>query len=103
MEGSQKEIILLTGSTGFIGSHILILLAERCLDTYNLRIALRDLSQKTLEKFKEILGEDAYNQIEFVEAEMQDKQAVANAVRGVKYIVHSAGYSAGDAVTSKED
>ena len=85
-----------------MGSHIAVVFAERCIDDFKIRIALRDLSKKTHEKFKEILGEEVYNQIEFVQAELSDKEAINRAVKGVKYIVHSAGYSQADPITKPE-
>lgn len=103
MESKHKDLILLTGSTGFIGAHVAMVFAERCLGEFRLRIALRDLQSSRHLKFRDLLGEEAFNQIEFVEMELSNQEQINNACQGAKYIIHSAGYSIGDRSISEQE
>lgn len=71
--------VLVTGATGFIGSHVADKLLEK---GYDVRcIARKSSNLRWLE------GKN----IEIVSASLDDKQSLADAVRGVDYIYHIAG------------
>jgi nucleoside-diphosphate-sugar epimerase len=72
-------IALVTGATGFIGSHLVDLLLER---KYAVRVLLRKTSDTVwLEGLP----------LEFVYGDLFDRDALARAVTGVDYVFHSAG------------
>ena len=71
--------VLVTGSTGFIGSHLVELLLQKgC----RVRCLIRKTSD--LQWLKDL-------PVEFVEGDIADPPSLARAVRGVEYIYHSAG------------
>lgn len=90
---SEKETILLTGITGYLGAHIGQIFVEKCIDDYNIRIAVRSLASKRHELLRNVFGSIAYDLIEFVEADLLDRDAIYAAVNGVKYIIHAAAPS----------
>lgn len=57
----EKETILLTGSTGYIGSQIAKVFVENCLGEYNIRIAVRSLAEKKHEALRHVFGDSAYS------------------------------------------
>eukprot|EP00347_Sterkiella_histriomuscorum_P012343 403368958 len=91
MESSQEKI-LITGITGFIGSWV----GKEFLDNldatkYKIRASVRSLANKNkLDPLRQEFGEEAFNRIEFVEADLNDKVSLINAVQGVQYIIHVA-------------
>ena len=74
---------LITGATGFIGSHLAEQLHER---GYDLRVMVRPTSNR---KFIQHLP------IEYVTASFSDPASLAEAVRDVDYVYHVAGATAG--------
>lgn len=74
--------ILVTGGTGFIGSHIADLLLEK---GHEVRCIIRNTSN-----LQWVEGKD----IELIEASLSDKGSLVNAVRGVDIVIHVAGLTA---------
>lgn len=72
---------LVTGGAGFIGSH----LAEELVRQGETVRVLDNLSTGAVENFA-----DFRNGIEFVQADLQDPQAVRNALRGIEVVFHQA-------------
>lgn len=70
---------LVTGGTGFVGSHLVDLLLEK---QYNVRCLIRKSSDR-----KWLNGKP----LEFVYGDLFDENALREAVSGVDYIYHSAG------------
>jgi len=50
-----------------------------------------------------VFGEEIYNEIEFVKADICDKRAMANAIRGVQYVIHVANPIPGAKSLSEEE
>lgn len=71
--------VLVTGATGFIGSHLADLLYEK---GYSVRCTIRKTSNLQWLQGKPF---------ELVEASLSDKQSLAKAAEGVDYIYHVAG------------
>ena len=69
---SRKAVLLITGITGYIGSQVgLIFLQNREAEGYQIRASVRSLKNKDkLEPLRKAYGEEAYNQIDFVEADL---------------------------------
>ncbi|MBX2992667.1 MAG: NAD-dependent epimerase/dehydratase family protein [Bacteroidetes bacterium] len=71
--------VLVTGGTGFVGSHLVDLLLQK---NYSIRCLIRKTSDTKWLKDKPI---------EFVYGDLFDENALREAVSGVDYIYHSAG------------
>jgi uncharacterized protein YbjT (DUF2867 family) len=96
MVTSSKETILLDGVTGYLGSRIAELFAKHCLGAYHLRMSVHDLAAGRHLFLRDTLGEEAFSQIQFVQADLLNKEEVAASVAGVDYIVSSAGTTVGE-------
>ena len=91
VEATQSEIILITGITGYIGSHVGLVFLDKCLGTYKIRASVRSLANLSkLEPLKFAFGEERFNQIQFVEADLNDEASLERAVEGVSYIIQVA-------------
>ena len=67
VETVQKEIVLVTGITGYVGSWVAKELLEQGRDQFIVRAIVRDLENKSkLEPLREDYGEALYNSIEFI-------------------------------------
>ena len=74
---------LVTGGAGFIGSHVVdALLAQ----DHQVRV-LDDLSTGRLENLNGVR-----HHIEFIQADIRDRRAVARACQGVEYVIHEAAW-----------
>jgi len=89
MSADHSSPILVTGATGFIGSHIVKTLLER---GYTVRGTVRSLSKHDNYQFLFDLT-DNKNKLELVEADLLEEISWERAVRGCKYIIHAAGPS----------
>ena len=74
---------LVTGGAGFIGSHIVDRLIA---DGHQVRV-LDDLSTGRLDNLAAV-----QSRIEFLQADIRDRQAVANACQGIEYMIHEAAW-----------
>src|SRR5215210_2546797 len=75
-------MILVTGGTGFIGSYIIRRLVSA---GHSVRAIKRSSS-----KLPFYINEDILSQVDWVEADILDLQALADAMEGVDSIIHSA-------------
>ena len=74
---------LVTGGAGFIGSHVVDRLVA---DGHRVRV-LDDLSSGTLANL-----DDVRSRIEFIQADLRDRQALADACHGIEYVIHEAAW-----------
>ena len=77
---------LVTGAAGFIGSH----LVDELLDRGNQVIGLDNRSTGSLANLKAATQSDRF---QFVEADIRDRAAVAEAMTGVEQVFHFAAYT----------
>lgn len=84
---SENKKVLLTGVTGFLGSHTAIQLLER---GYEVIGTLRSMSRA--ESIKEVISKHTSNidKLSFVEADLNDKEIWYNLTKGVDYVQHIA-------------
>ena len=88
MESSKKRV-LITGVTGYLGSHVCKVFLENGL--FHVRGSVRDLSDKDkLGRLKTGLGEELFSNLELVELELLNEEQIDNAVDGCSYVVHIA-------------
>lgn len=83
----KNKRVLLTGVTGFLGSHTTIQLLEK---SYEVVGTLRDLNRA--ESIKSIIGKHTNNidQLSFVEADLNDSQIWEKIIKNVDYVLHIA-------------
>jgi len=73
--------VFVTGITGLVGSWVGKLLLEQCHDRFNIRASVRSLAnQAKLNTLKAAYGETGFNSIEFVEADLMQKDALLKAI-----------------------
>jgi len=74
---------LVTGGAGFIGSHIVDRLVA---DGHQVRV-LDDLSSGRVENLTAVR-----NRIEFIQADLRDRQAITTACQGIERVIHAAAW-----------
>lgn len=86
MSELSKTKVLVTGITGFIGSHTAIQLLNK---GYQVRGSMRKLTRAS--QIKEVLAKHApVDKLEFVKAELTSLEDWDNATKGVDYVIHIA-------------
>ena len=81
-------MVLVTGGTGFIAIHTILLLLHK---GFKVRTTLRNLNRRSevIEMLKNG-GEDSFDNIEFIEADLMKDDNWAKAVRNCKFVLHIA-------------
>lgn len=88
--------IMVTGGTGFIGSHTVVELLEKGYQA----VVVDDLSNSSdivLDRIEQIVGHDAAKHMTFYEADVSDETALESIFKAEKHIdavIHFAGYKA---------
>lgn len=73
----SKEIILLTGVTGYAGSHVALNILQKRDDFYKIRGFVRTINKyRKLEGLRDSFGEELFNQMEFVDGDLTDPQSI---------------------------
>lgn len=92
---AQKGDILVTGGTGFIGSHTVVDLLE---NGYSVVIVdnLSNSSIKVLDRIKEIVGEAAFNRLHFYDTDIRDEASLKTIFEShhITSVIHFAGLKA---------
>ena len=97
MKGDRARTVLITGGAGFIGSN----LAERLLDTPDTQVRIFDnFSRNGVTRNLDWLKTKAHNNLEVIEGDVRDVEAVRQVVDGVSDIFH---FAAQVAVTTSVD
>ena len=84
----NKETVLVTGGTGFVGSHCVLQLLQK---GYNVKTTLRSLSRKNevIERLK-TAGITSIDNLEFIETDLTNDANWNEAVKGCKFVLHVA-------------
>ena len=92
-ESSGKPLIVITGITGFIGSHLLAHCIDSLAGEYRIRGTARNPSDydKMEPLYNYFGGEEALKaRVEIVHADLQDADSIDQAVQGASYVIHTA-------------
>lgn len=84
----EKEMVLVTGGTGFVGVHCILQLLQK---GYNVKTTVRNLKRKAevLEMLKNG-GIEAFDNLSFIAADLTKDDNWNEAVKGCKYVLHVA-------------
>ena len=89
MEAAQKGKVLITGVTGFIGSHVCLQFLSA--DKFTVRGTVRSLKNaKKINPIRSAFGEEKFAQLELVEADLKAPESLDKAVEGCDFVVHVA-------------
>ena len=92
---TQQTCVLVTGGTGFIGSHTVVVLLEQ---GYSVVIVddLSNSSAKVLDRIDQIVGPDAAERLTFYQADVADREALDEVFdnHDIDAVIHFAGYKA---------
>lgn len=97
----NKEIVLVTGGSGFIATYCIIALLH---NGYKVRASLRSLKKSEL--VKEMLkrgGINSFEDLSFVEAELSNEQSWEKAAEGCRYVIHTASPTPNTDAKSEDD
>lgn len=84
-----KPVVLITGVTGYIGSHVALEFLKS--DLFEVRGSVRNpSSEKSQATLKSALGEEIYVKLTLVPLELQKVEQFEAAVKGVTYVIHVA-------------
>lgn len=88
---SNKPIVTITGVTGYLGSSVLNTFIKEAGERYTIRATVRDkANEQKMKPLKDFFGEEIFNSIEFVNAELTDKDSIDKAIEGSTFVVHTA-------------
>ena len=94
-------MILVTGGTGLVGSHLLYFLSKK-----ELKVRAIYRNEKSIEKtklvFKSYGAAEALNQIEWVKADLLDYYSLKDAFENVNYVYHAAAMVSFDSKSANE-
>ncbi len=74
------ETVLITGITGYVGSHLGKQLLKGYSDKFKLRVVVRNV--KKLEPLKKAYGDDLFAKLDVRVADLLNKEALAASVEG---------------------
>lgn len=98
---NEKETVLVTGGSGFIASYCIISLLK---NGYKVKASLRSLAKAEL--VKNMLkqgGLDSFEDLSFVEADLDNESSWIPAAEGCQYVIHVASPTPFTNATSEDD
>lgn len=86
---TSKPLVVITGVSGYLGSQTCQAFLED--GSYRVRGTVRSTSnEEKMAAYKKGFGEEWFDKIEFVEADLNDEASLLKACEGADYIVHTA-------------
>lgn len=88
MVESTKQTVVITGVSGYLGSHVALLFLKD--GSYNVRGTVRDAKNPTkIEPLRKAFG-DLFNQLTLVEADLNNEESIFASIKGANLVVHTA-------------
>ena len=86
---SNKPLVVITGITGYVGSQVCYHFLKH--GGFKVRGTVRSTKNpKKMQPLVKAFGQELYNQLELVEADLLDENSLLAAASGCEYIVHTA-------------
>ena len=84
---TQNDLVLVTGASGYLASHIILQLLEK---GYKVRGTVRDLSKT--QKYSDLynLNNNAKSNLEILQADLMNEEDWKEVFKGVDYVLHTA-------------
>ena len=87
---TEVPLLVVTGATGFLGSQV-CLAALKAKDRFRVRATVRDLKDsKKISDLKSGLGEENFERLELVEADLLDPDSFIKAFANASFVIHTA-------------
>ena len=84
----EKQTVIITGISGYIGAHVCKAFLED--GTYRVRGTVRDKNRaEKIDPLREAFG-DQFDQLELVEADLNDEASMIKACEGCTFAIHTA-------------
>lgn len=95
VELTEQGLVLVTGATGFVGKWVILRLLEK---GYRVRGTVRSMSRASsvFQAVAKMLGRYEASRLEIVEADLLDDKGWAEAMKGVRAVMHVAAAIRGD-------
>ena len=88
MVESSKPIVVITGVSGYLGSHVALVFLKD--GSYNVRGTVRDAKNPTkIDPLRKAFG-DLFNNLTLVEADLNNEESIFAALQGAHFVVHTA-------------
>jgi nucleoside-diphosphate-sugar epimerase len=88
VESSSKPTVLITGVSGYLGSHVALVFLKD--GNYTVRGTVRDTkNEKKIAPLKKAFGE-LFDKMTLVEADLENAESLMKAVEGAVYVIHTA-------------
>ncbi len=88
VENKKKPVVLITGVSGYLGSHIALEFLKD--GGFTVRGTVRDLNnEKKITPLRQAFSE-LFDQLTLVEADLEDLHSIFEAIKGSDYVVHTA-------------
>ena len=85
----DKPLVTITGISGYIGSHTTLLFLQD--GGFRVRGTVRDKNNESkIAPLRNAFGAELFNQMELVEADLDNEESLNNAIAGSTYVVHIA-------------
>merc|ERR1719189_96284 len=89
MVQAEKPLVTITGISGYIGSHTTLLFLQD--GGFRVRGTVRDKNNEAkIAPLRTAFGAELFNQLELVEADLDNEESLTNAINGSTYVVHIA-------------
>ena len=85
----DKPLVTITGISGYIASHTTLLFLQD--GGFRVRGTVRDKNNESkIAPLRKAFGAELFNQMELVEADLDNEESLNNAIAGSTYVVHIA-------------
>ena len=85
----ERPLVVITGVSGNVGSHVTLMLLQD--GGYRVRGTVRNPNDESkVAPIRQGFGEELFNQLELVQADLMDDASLTAAIAGATYVIHVA-------------